>query len=181
MDNLKELIEEMHGGDLLAFERLVTLFEDRIYTYVLRLVGNRDDAADLVQETFLKLYRHRHKLKAEENVKSFLYTIATNVTRDYWRKTKRERLLRAGDDEMLETIADESTYSRIETHIVADDVLRALGALRPLYKTVLVLYYEQGFSYEEIAKLLDAPLNSVKTYLRRAKAAFKDELTKTKP
>lgn len=158
-----------------AFEAILSYYEKAIFNYIFRLVNHKQDAEDLAQETFIKVYAHLDSINPEKNFRAWLYKIATNVVYDWFRKKGVHTELFIIDDPLagFETIDEESTYLKIER---TQDLLEALGRIRPIYRTVLELFYHQGFNYEEITQLLAIPLNTVKTHLFRAKKALKQAL-----
>ncbi len=113
-----------------------------------------------MQETFIKLFRYRKNIDSARDISPWLFTIATRTALDFFRKKKRESWLSldSGEEPLIETIADEHSYSNIEAGIVEQDVLAALDRLKPLFRLVLTLYYKDGFQYEEIAEILGVPL-----------------------
>lgn len=176
----KQLIEELANGSLTAFEQLLSIYERPIFNYLRRLTSNQTDAEDLTQETFIKLYRFHRSLNPDKNFKSFLYKIATNTTYDFLRKKmSHEELFIIDDPESnFETIDDEITYKNMEQREMADIVEAALSKIKPIYRTVLLLLYQKELTYEEIAQFLKLPINTIKTYIHRAKLAFKQNFSK---
>lgn len=169
------LVNALKKGDTEAFEQLLALYEKKIFAFILTIVRRREDAEDLTQDTFIRVYTHRDSLKAEGNFRAFLYTVATHVSYDWFRKKKHthEFFLIDDDEKYFETIDENDTYVHIEN---ADQLERAFEKLQPGYKTILLLFYYQGFSYDDIAKALSVPLNTVKTNLRRAKLVLRRAL-----
>ena len=164
-----EIIERAKKGDLFAFEQIVNEFEKPLWNYLVRLSGSRDDAEDLIQDTFVKVYKHIKTIDSTKNIKSWIYTIATNTAYDYLRKKKREAQVEL--DEEHETNSDNSSYYSVtvEENMESKDVAAAIERLDALYKGPILLYYKDGFSYEEIAEMLSIPINTLKTRLSRAK------------
>lgn len=163
-----ELIQKMIAGDPQAFEAVLFLYEKALFTHLLRLTGSPDEAADLFQETCIRLYNKRAQIDPTNNFKSWLYKIATNIAYDHFRKKKREKLIFLDDETELETIAEERSYT-IEQEITGEDLEKALRGIRAHYRNILLLFYKEQFSYTEIADMLQIPLNTVKTHLRRAR------------
>lgn len=168
----KETLEKMKMGDLKAFEAIFSLYEKAIYGYIFSMVGHKENAEDLTQEVFLKLYKNAARIDLENNFKNWLYKIATNTVYDWLRKKRRGTEMFIIDDEenSFETIDDNSPYINIED---ASDLEAALNKIKPNYKRALQLFYYEGMSYEEIADILEIPLNTAKTHLRRAKEEVK--------
>lgn len=178
MEISPELLASAKKGNLASFEQLLILFEAPIYNYIYRQVTHKQVAEDLTQETFIKLFKNLKKIKPEENFKSWVYTIATNTVYDYFRKKHYVKELFIIDDpeSSFETMDPQSAYTIVEQIGAQQDLDKALEKLKPEYRTVLLLFYRQDLSYETIANILRVPLNTVKTYLFRAKKALKEEL-----
>lgn len=175
MEIEKEVFNKAKSGDLESFEKILFAYEKRIFNHVFALVRHRQDAEDLTQETFIKAYKNLRSLNPDLNFRAWLYTIATNTVRDWFRKkgNKTELFIINDPESNFETIDEDSSYNKIES---AKDLENALNSLRPSYRTVLLLFYWQGFSYDEIASILSVPLNTVKTHLARAKSSLKSVL-----
>jgi RNA polymerase sigma-70 factor (ECF subfamily) len=168
----KETLKKLKNGGLKAFEVIFSFYEKSIYGYIYSMVGHRENAEDLTQEVFLKLYKNAGAIDAENNFKNWLYKIATNTVYDWLRKKRKGAEMFIIDDEenSFETIDDNSTYLHIED---AKDLESAINDIKPNYRRVLLLFYYEGMSYEEIADILEVPLNTAKTHIRRAKEALK--------
>ncbi len=164
-----ETIERAKKGDMFAFEQIISEFEKPLWNYLVRLSGSKDDAEDLIQDTFVKVYKHIKTIDSTKNIKSWIYTIATNTAYDYLRKRKREALVEL--DEEYETNAENTAYYSVsvEENMESKDVSAAIDRLDVLYKGPILLYYKDGFSYEEISEMLSIPINTLKTRLSRAK------------
>ncbi|MBX4209440.1 RNA polymerase sigma factor [Candidatus Parcubacteria bacterium] len=164
-----EIIDRAKKGDIFAFEEIISAFEKPLWNYLVRLVGSRDDAEDLIQDTFVKVYKHIKTIDSTKNIKSWIYTIATNTAYDFLRKKKREATVELDDE--YETKPDNASYYSvsIEDNIEKKDVAAAIDRLDLLYRGPIILYYKDGFSYEEIADMLSIPINTLKTRLSRAK------------
>ncbi len=171
---LEKILEVARGGDLLAFEQLLTLFEKQIFRYVVQMVGNGDDAEDLTQEIFIKLYKNLPKYEAGRGFKTWLFTIATNTVYDYLRHKRsigaKEMTIIDDPESNFETKDEKNTYISIEAGV---DVNAALAKIKPAYRNVLLLFYKEELSCEEISETLQVPENTVKTQLRRAREALK--------
>ncbi|HVU06688.1 MAG TPA: RNA polymerase sigma factor [Candidatus Paceibacterota bacterium] len=164
-----EILERARKGDILAFEEIVSTFEKPLWSYLVRLVGSKDDAEDLIQDTFVKIFKHIKAIDPSKNIKSWIYTIATNTAYDFLRKKKRQATTEL--DEEYETKPDSASYYSVSTedNIETKDVAAAIDRLNLLYRGPIILYYKDGFSYEEIADMLSIPINTLKTRLSRAK------------
>ena len=168
----KNILVRAQKGDLQAFEEILFFYEKAIYNYCLRVLRNSQNAKDVTQETFIKVYKSRKGIDPEKNIKSWIFTIATNTTYDFLRSSKRKKETSLDDE--YETISGLETYYTEEG--LVSDVDKALDKINPEYKKVLLLFYQQGFEYKEIADILEMPINTVKTHIARGKEQLKDKL-----
>ena len=179
----QEIVRGVQGGTLSAFEEVLEVYEKPLFAHILRLVHTRDDAADVLQETFIKLYRYRSTIDEEKNFSAWLYTIASRTAYDWLKKAHhKNELLLLDDDEAriaIETNEPAASYNSIEAVVTAYDLEKALTGLKETERLVLTLYYRDGFSYLEIADILLLPLNTVKTHLSRAKQHLHTALQET--
>lgn len=165
------LIERSRGGDLDAFDRLVAIYENRIYHLTYRITGNRDDALDAAQETFLKAFRALPRYRHEAGFGTWLHRIAVNAALDLVRRRPRKPNLQLDDVVMpARTHNPEGEAERAE---VQARVHQALGRLPAPHRTIIVLRELQGFSYEEIADVLRIPVGTVRSRLSRAREALR--------
>lgn len=169
-----EIIISAQNGSIDDFEIIVYHYEKPVFNFIYRMVGNSIDSADLTQETFIKLYLNLHRYNTEKKFSTWLFTIVQRTVFDWLRKKKRNMELLIIDDpkkfvEPAEMKREEGFASRI-------DVNEAFSHLKDNYKSVLMLYYWQGYNHKEIAEILHRPMNTVKTLMRRAKQALKNEI-----
>ncbi len=163
------------AGDGPALNKIMMAFQKAIFNHLYRLTGSSADAADLTQDTFFKLYKKRHLIDPRQNFKAWLYTMATHTAYDWFDKIKRHPEIAIPEDDESETIVPITPYYRIDT-ATSLDMEMALKKIKPAYQTIIFLYYQQGFSYEEIAEIIKIPLGTVKTWLFRAKQDLAKEL-----
>lgn len=157
------LSDRARHGDTAAFEELYRRHRDRMYTLCVNLCGDREQAEDLLQETFVRAYRALPRFRGRSRFSTWLHRIAVNVCRDAarWRRRHPEvaAVPESGPPESGDTIMQ---------------VRAALVRLRPQHRAVLALRYSQSLSYQEIAETLDWSLGRVKVTIHRAKRAFKE-------
>ena len=170
----KNILIRAQTGDLEAFEYILSFYEKMIYNYCLRILKNSQNAKDVTQETFIKVYTHRKKIDLDKNIKTWIFTIATNTTYDFLRSKKRKREISL--DEENETNSSFETYYSSKEEGLVSDVDKALEQINPEYRKVLLLFYQQGFEYKEIAEILGMPINTVKTHISRGKEQLKELL-----
>jgi RNA polymerase sigma-70 factor (ECF subfamily) len=167
----ESLLEQARQGDSGAFTTLVERYQDELYTMALRLLGTPADAADVVQETFLRAYMNLPKLRAV-SVRGWLFRVAVNAARDVQRRTVRRPSspLEDGEGKVLELPAPGlGPEAAAEARERAMAIREALLALPVDYRVAVVLRDVNDLSYEEIAVVLKVPLGTVKSRLSRAR------------
>ncbi len=176
------LIERAQNGDVSAFEELVSLYAKKIYNYCYRMTDSREDAEDLAQEVFIKVYRNLKSFKGDSRFSTWIYRIAYNTCVDRYRKGRKLDTvsLNPGKNEDSVEIELVSSDPLPEEEVIKRERYRKLQAciagLKPEYKTVIILRDIQNYSYEEIAEILQVPLGTVKSHISRARAALCDAL-----
>lgn len=181
------LIRGFLDGSSDCFEELVRKHENQVFNLAYRVLGNRSDAADACQETFILLLRKLHTFRGESSFSTWLYRVSLNVCRDHLRKQKKHPVpLPPPEDqprpeEMLEagiTFDPEAIFSQIET---TDRVQCAIALLPPKFKEVIYLHDIRGFNYAEVAAILSVALGTVKSRLNRARIRLAQELGEREP
>lgn len=172
----RELVEQALGGDESAYQALMEKYKNALYHHVRRMVRDRAEVDDLVQEAFIKAFSALDSYSTQFAFSTWLYKIATNHTIDYLRKRKLptysiDKPIQTKEGEMEYELPD-TTY-RPDRHIVEDQrrtlIQEAIDALPPKYYRVIVMRHQQEKSYEEIATELDLPLGTVKAHIFRAR------------
>jgi RNA polymerase sigma-70 factor (ECF subfamily) len=175
------LVQAYLAGDESAFTRLDRLYRPRLLNFITRMVQDRGRAEELVQETFLRVYRHGHRYDPSRKFSTWIYTIAGNLARNDLRRRRRspivatEAINRNGEladwADLAEDPAprpDEAQVSRSMMELVQKTVAR----LSPIHREVFVLRELEDKTYEEIADLVGCDLGTVKSRLNRARRAF---------
>jgi RNA polymerase sigma-70 factor (ECF subfamily) len=170
----KDILIRAKAGDLGAFEYILSFYEKAVYNYCLRILKNTHNATDVAQDTFIKVYTHRKSIDPSKNIKTWIFTIATNTAYDLLRGKKRKPEISL--DENNETNSNFETYYSKKEEGLVSDINQALEQINPEYKNALLLFYQQGFQYQEIADMLEMPINTVKTHISRGKEQLKDKL-----
>lgn len=168
----------VHQGDRAAFEGLFQQYKDKIFSYQLSLVGDIEDARDLTQMTFLRVWEKLPTLQDESRFMPWLYKIARNVAYDHWRRKKKALLLPWED--LTEQHGMMSTPSPEEGVLEAELVRLALAELPPKYRECLLRQTIYGFSQEEIAEFVGISKESVRTYLCYARRQFRQAYQRLK-
>lgn len=181
--------EEINNGRLPKhlkdeqFEKEFMPYIDALYNFGFRLTLDEDDANDLVQETYMKAYRFFDSYEPGTNAKAWLFRILKNsFINDFRKKSKEPAKV---DYQEVETYynsddIDEKITTDLRTEtlqdMLGDEVANALNALAVDFRTVIVLCDLEGFTYEEMAKILNIPIGTVRSRLHRARNLLKDKL-----
>jgi RNA polymerase sigma-70 factor (ECF subfamily) len=179
----EDLIAEFQSDNVAAFDLLVGRYKDPLTNFVYRFLGDWEECNDVVQETFIRLYRNKHSYKPVAKFSTWLYTIATNLARTQLRRRNRWRFLslspRGKDDpEPQFDLPDDATSpDRLaESALLDERIQKALDALSAKYKEVIVLRDIQDLSYEQIADITGLNLGTVKSRINRARAQLQEML-----
>jgi len=173
----EELIADFQAGDAGAFTLLVGRYKDQLLNFVYRYVGNYDDADDIVQDVFVRVYRNKDAYRPIAKFSTWIYTIATNLAKTEFRRRKRHALFslsRGHDDEHGRQfdIADDRYPADAEAdrNLQQELIQRALNSLGGKYREVLILCDVQDLSYEEICGITGLNMGTVKSRLNRGRA-----------
>jgi RNA polymerase sigma-70 factor, ECF subfamily len=188
-----DLLKRAQAGDRAAYGQLVVLYQDRMYNAVLRMVGDRDEAAELTQEAFMRGLESLDTFRGDAGPYTWLFRIAINLTISQLRKTQRHRVFsldrprangagHTGDSQAAGLInrvrqnAQAEPGAAIEQRERAEQVVAAMGRIDPDYRAVLVMRDVEGFDYQQMADLLGLALGTLKSRLFRARVALRDQL-----
>jgi RNA polymerase sigma-70 factor, ECF subfamily len=178
------LIERCKQGERQAFDELVRKYEKRVYNLAYRLSGSYDDANDISVDAFVRVFQAIKMFRGDANFSTWLFRIVTNVYLDRRKRTRNKQHL------SLEEVIDveESTVTRqvedpgptpgavVEQKERAQLIQSAIVSLPTDQRTMIVLYHTEGFSYEEIASVLELPIGTVKSRLNRARLKLREKL-----
>ena len=172
----KELVEKAKRGDQEAFAQLVLDNQNRVYSLALRLSGDREEAADLAQEAFVKAWQGLSAFQGESSFSTWVYRLTTNVCIDHLRKKKRREAVEPSvslDDEN-NSWAEPSTWEQDPQRLLEQSergkaLARAIDQLPDWQREALVLRELSGLSYQEIGEALDIDLGTVKSRIARAR------------
>ena len=177
------LIKKFQEGDVGAYNQLVNRFKDRLLNFIYRFVNDLDLAEDLVQDTLLKLYTHKDSYQEIAKFSTWLYTIAANLARTELRKKKRRKTfsvteLSRDDREFIIASSDVDPSEDLSSQNFEKSVQRALAELPDVFKTIIILRDIQELSYDEISKIVDVPLGTVKSRINRGRVKLQQLLKK---
>ena len=182
-----ELLEKLKANDTDAFDRFVDIYSGDVFSLLYRLTENADDAAELTQETFLNAYRSIGRFRGDSGLKTWLFRIAVNESRNrfrWWKRRKRERTFSLdaviGDSEMTlsDVIADRG--SSPEDEVLSRERRAALNSalldLPIAFREAVILVDIEGLSYEETAIALDIGIGTVKSRISRGREELRRKL-----
>jgi RNA polymerase sigma-70 factor (ECF subfamily) len=164
-----DLIRAAKRGKVEAYNVLISRWEKRVFNYLLRLVGNREDAMDLSQEVFLKAYQNLGRLQDPARFGPWMFRIAHNEAFSLLRKPRRETDLESAGPERAKRV-------RLEPIELSLAVAGALAGLSEDQRETVILKIYQGFKFEEIAEVLSCPVSTVKSRLYSALDVLKRTL-----
>ena len=182
-----ELIGRWRGGEAEAFGELVMRYQDRLYNGVLRMCGNRDDAEELCQETFVKALEHLDGFRADSGFYTWLFRIGMNLTISRLRRGGKVKfyplgpMVNEGDGpaRLAAALPDDGRSDPAEIAAGREThrrVLEALAELEPEYRAVVVLREMEDMDYGQISQVLGVPVGTVKSRLFRARSLLQGKL-----
>jgi RNA polymerase sigma-70 factor, ECF subfamily len=179
----EELMLLFQRDVLPAFDILVGRFQDPLMNYIYRFVGSMDDAADVLQETFLRVYRKRHLYKTIAKFSTWVYTIAGNLAKSELRKKYRKSSIplvieRDNDDDYELPLASEDALPdrRADSALLHERIQKALEQIPDVFREAVILRDIQELSYEEIAEIIGMPIGTVKSRINRGRAQLQELL-----
>jgi len=172
-DPYGELVDRSRRGDTAAFAKLVAETQGRVYSLAYGVLGNREEAQDVSQEIYLRVWRALPRFRGDAKFSTWLYRVGINTA------LNRRRQLRA----QLGVVDDQEVLRKIEApdgHPLTTTIERerrqalweTVGRLPEKYRLVIILFYQHELTYREIADLLSLPLGTVKAHLNRARKAL---------
>lgn len=171
MQQLEAALIESARSDAQAFAELVVRYQDRLYTYLYRMTGSREDAQDLAQETFVRAYRALPRFNLEAPFRPWLYKIATNLAINHIKGKKPVLVLEEYVPSRLDTPEQQVEASEVHRIVAA-----AIAELPETYRPVVLMRHIEDLSYDEIGRALDLPIGTVKVRLHRARATLQAKL-----
>ena len=177
----EELIARFQDGDEQAYVELVNRYRNRLMTFVYRFVNDIEKAEDIVQDTLMKLYTHRHYYRNIAKFSTWIYTIAGNFAKTELRRKKRHKVTNLSqmgfdDREYQLPSVEPETGETAQGHFAEKKIQMAIQELPLHFRTVVILRDIQELSYEEISKIVDVPLGTVKSRINRARLQLQQSL-----
>mgnify|MGYP000892149186 CR=1 FL=1 len=183
-DKEKDLLLKARNGDVKAFETIIEDYQKKVFNIALRMIGNHDDASELAQEVFIRIFKSLKNFKGESSLSTWIYRITTNVCLDELRKRKNKNIVSLDEDvkqddgEIKRQVEDARPTPDViaEKNEVRRVVKEAILSLPEDQRTVIILRDIQGFSYDEIAKIMNCPEGTVKSRINRSRQILRDRL-----
>jgi RNA polymerase sigma factor (sigma-70 family) len=180
-----EIVRQVQAGDVAAFDRLITKYRERVYGIVYNMTSNREDAADLAQDAFIKAFQSIHRFSGQSSFFTWLYRIAVNSTLSHLRKARLRAffsLERIDTDEpvsreIIDALTDKSGADR-DAYVreLQEKLNDAMQKLSIKHRTVVSLFEIDGLSHQEIAEVMDCSVGTVRSRLHYAKQLLQAEL-----
>lgn len=179
----RRLTQRAKRGDREAFAELVDIYKDKIFQLAYRMTGSRQEAEDIAQETFLRVFANMHTYDDHYKFSTWIYRIATNLCIDRKRKKKPDFSL----DEQVDgaegldwysrlSAKDESPEANVMRRELQDTVQEALLQLSPKYRSIMILRYIEDLTLQEISTVLQLPVTTIKTRIHRGREALRKKL-----
>ncbi len=183
----KTLAAQAAAGRQRAFRELLRRYERPVFSLIYRMVRDRTLAEDLSQEAFIRAFNAIASYNPGYKFSSWMFKISHNLTIDHLRKKRIDTISLHGSPHALTEeaqartrpiveSADERPDAYVENLELGSQIEAAIGNLRPEYRTVTLLRHVEGYSYKEIAEIMELPLGTVKTYIHRARLELKEAL-----
>jgi len=178
------LVRRIIAGDDKAFEYLVEAYNKKVFNIALRILNNYEDASDITQDIFLKIYRKIHTFKENCSFYTWVYRLSVNTCIDELRRRKNfntvsiDSSLPTEDGEMSWDIADDSDSADelLQKKEVRQILRRAISQLPDIYRVLLILREYDGLSYQEISQIINIPIGTVKSRINRARIMLRNLL-----
>ncbi|NIR45240.1 MAG: sigma-70 family RNA polymerase sigma factor [Gemmatimonadetes bacterium] len=183
----KELVSRALDGQEAAYGELLERFRRPVFSLIYRMIGDREQAEDLAQESFVKAFNNLDSYNPNYRFSSWLFKIANNHAIDHLRRARLSTVSihgsphaatseREEETRIVLEAQDESPEQEIMALELGGEIEEAISRLRPEYRTAVILRHIESRPYEEIAEIMDVPIGTVKTFLHRARAELRDAL-----
>ena len=167
------LMRAVQNGDMVAFNEIVERYKDRLMNVLSRMLSSTEEAEDIVQETFVRVYQHRQSFNFKHCFSTWIYTIGLNLGRNDLRRRKKFKFYDISD--MQGNEAELSVDMKIPTRM-PELLNNAVQQLPEKYRTAFILRDVDEQPYEEVAKILNVPLGTVKSRVNRARMMLREKL-----
>lgn len=173
-----ELIQKTLDGDQDAFAQLVTRYKRLIFSIVFNMFKSREEADDISQEVFLRIYKALGKYNPEYKFSTWASKITTNLCMDILRKKKHDTV--PIEDAIGVSDNCETPEEKYISNEKSNRIRKAIEALPEMYRVPIILYHQNGMSYEEMMKILNEPMTIIKNRLYRARLMLREKLSESR-
>ena len=171
-----QIITACQRGDPHAYEQLIRCYQTQVYSLAMRMLSNPEDAADVTQETFIRVFRTIDKFRGDASFSTWIYRVTSNLCLDWLRRRKRQALssdtpVSWEHETVPREMADNSPNPEdlVTTAELRQEIQSALSQLESYHRLAVILRDVQGLSYEEVAGILNLPLGTVKSRINRGR------------
>jgi RNA polymerase sigma-70 factor (ECF subfamily) len=183
----RDLVARALEGDESAYGELLERFKRPVFSLIYRMIGDREQAEDLAQESFVKAFNNLDSYNPSYRFSSWLFKIANNHAIDHLRRARLSTVSIHGSPHAASTEREEETRIVLEAPDespeqeflaleLGSEIEQAISKLRPDYRTAVILRHIESRPYEEIAEIMEVPIGTVKTFLHRARAELREAL-----
>jgi RNA polymerase sigma-70 factor (ECF subfamily) len=187
----RELVARALEGDESAYSELLERFKRPVFSLIYRMIGDREQAEDLAQESFVKAFNNLDSYNPNYRFSSWLFKIANNHAIDHLRRARLSTVSIHGSPHAASSEREEQTRIVLEAPDespeqeflaleLGSEIEQAIAKLRPDYRTAVILRHIESRPYEEIAEIMEVPIGTVKTFLHRARAELREALAHLK-
>ncbi|SEM54232.1 RNA polymerase sigma-70 factor, ECF subfamily [Mesobacillus persicus] len=174
MEEERQWIEEVLAGNKQAYAQIINKYKNQLYATILRMTKNPQDAQDLVQEAFIKVYHQLGKYEGKGTFSSWIYRVAINHCMDEFRKKRyKMQQLEISEDQVVNSNHPEVIFMKKEKNRQLE---KLIGTLPEEERIIILLRYVNELSYSEISELVEVPVSSVRNKLHRAKKKLRETI-----
>jgi len=174
----QELVERCREGDLSSFEKLFYLLKDDIYNVAFRVLGNHQDAEDITQETFIRIWLNLRNFRMESSFRTWVYRITVNLCYDLMEKRRRISLAEEPVESFKELSTDENPLLLLTERELKEKIEEVFNVIPPESRLILTLREIEELPYKEIAEILNCSVGAAKMRAHRARVEFKKLISK---
>ncbi|HIE30578.1 TPA: RNA polymerase sigma factor [Candidatus Poribacteria bacterium] len=174
----RSLVEQCRNGDISSFEKLFYLLKDDVYNVAFRVLSNHQDAEDITQEVFVKIWINLKNFKMESSIRTWVYKITVNLCYDFLKRRGRIPLAEEPVENFKELPSDENPLLLLTEKELREKIERAFKMLSSDNRLILTLREIEGLPYKEIAEILDCSVDAAKMKAHRARVEFKKIISK---
>ncbi len=177
------LVGQVRNGNTNAFRYLVDNNRKLVWHIVLRIVSRQEDAEDICQDVFLRVFRDIGKFRGDSKLSTWIGSIAYHISIDHLRKSKREVItgMENFTPAMLNRVEMPGTIGSHDREAIRDLVHKIIGAMPVHYRTVVTLFHLEGMPYREITEITGMPEGTIKSYLSRGRQIIHDKILELLP